>query len=87
MKYLFSLQRANYVVAIDPSKWNIKKAQFMARYNKLRNIEFIIAKPEDGLKQIWHKLPMAEEIVIIADPPTLCKSKFLFYRPTHIRYK
>ncbi|KAI5703774.1 hypothetical protein M8J75_016014 [Diaphorina citri] len=70
---LLAAKRANYVVAIDPSKWNIKKAQFMARYNKLRNIEFIIAKPEDGLKQIWHKLPMAEEIVIIADPPTLCK--------------
>ncbi|KAL1460064.1 hypothetical protein WDU94_012003 [Cyamophila willieti] len=70
---ILASKRSNYVIGIDPSKWNIKKAQFMARYNKVRNIEFIIAKPEDGLKQIWQRLPMAEEIVIIADPPTLCK--------------
>uniref|UniRef100_A0A8D8UXV3 tRNA (uracil(54)-C(5))-methyltransferase n=1 Tax=Cacopsylla melanoneura TaxID=428564 RepID=A0A8D8UXV3_9HEMI len=70
---LLAAKRSNFVIGIDPSKWNIKKAQFMARYNKVRNIEFIIAKPEDGIKQIWQRLPMAEEIVIIADPPTLCK--------------
>lgn len=70
---LLAAKRAAHVVAIDPSKWNIKHAKFMAKYNKIHNIDFVIAKPEDGLKQIWHKLEFCEEVVIFADPPTLCK--------------
>lgn len=69
-------KKARQVVAIDPSKWNIKQAKNMAAHNNIKNIQFVIGKPEEALYTAWNTILQAEEVVMIIDPPANSKPRF-----------
>ncbi|XP_026679912.1 uncharacterized protein LOC113467744 [Diaphorina citri] len=48
----------------------------MAAHNNIKNIQFIIGKPEDALMQAWSNILQAEEVILIIDPPSNSKPRF-----------
>uniref|UniRef100_A0A8D8Y3T0 tRNA (uracil(54)-C(5))-methyltransferase n=3 Tax=Cacopsylla melanoneura TaxID=428564 RepID=A0A8D8Y3T0_9HEMI len=69
-------KKARHVIAIDPSKWNIKQAKTMAAHNNIKNIQFVIGKPDEALSTAWSNILQAEEVVLIIDPPSNSKPRF-----------